>query len=170
MHKAAWDYVADAVTKYNLDQPELTVIDLGGRNVNGTVRDLFPNVARYVALDLRAAPGVDIVADAATAQLDERFDVVVSTELLEHAEHAAEIIANAHRHLTPGGVFVATMAGPRRTPHGASGEPEPPPGEFYRNIYPNTLSRWLLDAGFEWYEIDELGADVRCVARRSNAS
>lgn len=166
MHKAAWDYVADAVTSYNLDQPGTVVMDLGGRNVNGTTRELFPTVDSYLALDLTAGPGVDIVADAATAELDQRFDVIVSTELLEHAEHAGEIVANAHRHLKPGGMFVATMAGPRRRPHGASGEPSPPPGEFYRNIYPRTLDEWLRVAGFEWWQVNELGADVRCVAQR----
>lgn len=166
MHKAAWDYVAARVTEYDLDQPGALVLDLGGRNVNGTTRELFPNCARYDALDLVAAPGVDIVADAATAQLDDRYDVIVSTELLEHAEHADQIVANASQHLNPGGVFVATMAGPRRRPHGASGEPSPPPGEFYRNVYPKALMRWLESAGFEWWNVNEAGADVRCVARR----
>jgi SAM-dependent methyltransferase len=168
MHKAAWDYVAEQVTDHNLDQPGFVVLDLGGRNVNGTTRELFPNVAQYLALDMNAGRGVDIVADAATAQLDDRFDVIVSTELLEHAEHADQIVANAHRHLRPRGWFVATMAGPRRRPHGASGEPSPPPGEFYRNIYPSALSRWLGDAGFEWFQVNELGADVRCIAQRGD--
>ena len=167
MHKAAWDYVCNQVAAHGLDIDGGEVLDLGGRNVNGTTRDAFPNAARYVALDIVDGRDVDIVADAATMQLDDRFDVIVSTELLEHAEHADQIIARAFEHLKPGGTFIATMAGPRRAPHGASGEPYPPPGEFYRNVYPKTLERWLEAAGFDRWQVDELGADVRCVATRN---
>jgi SAM-dependent methyltransferase len=162
MHDEAFRYVVEQVSK--LDTDGIDVLDLGGRNVNGTTRELFRYAARYVSVDIRDGDEVDVVADAADLDLGELFDVVVSTELLEHAERGAEIVATARRHLKPGGKFIATMAGPGRAPHGASGEHVPPPGEFYRNVDPRTLSSWLCGAGFDVWELNQADTDLRCVA------
>jgi hypothetical protein len=37
-------------------------------------------------------------------------------------------------------------------------------GEFYRNVDHALLDGWLQGAGFRSWTIDELGADIRCVA------
>jgi SAM-dependent methyltransferase len=162
MHDAAYLYVMNALTGIDT---ACSVLELGGRDVNGTVRPLFKKAVRYVAVDIVWGPSVDVVADAADLRLDELFDIVVSTELLEHAERAKEIVEAARRHTKPGGVFIATMAGPGRRPHGASGEGEPPPGEFYRNVEGRILEDWLINAGFDEWVIDSLDTDVRCTAR-----
>lgn len=167
MHREAMVYVARAITERNLDRPGVDVLDLGGRDVNGTTRDLWGMPGRYVVVDIAPHPSVDVVCDAADLDLGERFDVVTSTECLEHAERGAEIVAAAFRHLRPGGVFIATMAGPGRAPHGAHGAPTPADGEFYRNVDPDTLDRWLHAAGFAGWERDTLGADLRCTAWRA---
>jgi SAM-dependent methyltransferase len=162
MHDEAFRYVVEQASKLNTEG--LDVLDLGGRNVNGTTRELFRDAARYVSVDIRDGDGVDVVCDAADLDLGETFDVVVSTELLEHAERGAEIVAVARQHLKPGGKFIATMAGTGRRPHGASGEHDPPHGEFYRNVEPRTLSSWLCSAGFDVWQLDQAGPDLRCVA------
>lgn len=162
MHVAAYEYVAKVVAEFGLTGD---VLDLGGRDVNGSVRELF-NPDRYVTVDIVAAPSVDIVADAADLDLDELFDVAISTECFEHTPSGPEIVATAYRHLRPGGIFVATMAGPGRAPHGASGQPLPPPGEWYRNVDADELAEWLSDAGFDEHSIDVAGEDVRCWAKR----
>lgn len=163
MHDAAYEWVLRHAIHAS---DTATVLELGGRNVNGTTRPLFPSASRYVSVDINAGPDVDVVADAAEVDLGEQFDVVVSTELMEHTPRGAEIVANAAAHLVPGGMFVATMAGPGRAEHGAGGEPSPPPGEFYRNVSPDELTEWLTAAGFDRFEVDQLGTDVRCVAWR----
>ena len=165
MHDQALEYVAAKVREFGLDRVGVTVLDLGGRDVNGTTRHLFTEPARYVVVDIEEHPSVDVVADAADLCLDELFDVVVCTEVLEHTELAAEIVATAWRHLAPGGVFVATMAGPGRAEHGAAGGSRQA-GEFYRNVAPEWLDGWLSTAGFAWWQVDEFGADVRCCARK----
>lgn len=162
MHPAAFMYVTQRVSE--LDTVGVTVLDLGSRDVNGTPRNLFRDAARYVGVDICAGPDVDIVTDAAELDLGETFDVVVSTELLEHAERADAIVASARRHLKPGGTFIATMAGPGRAPHGASGEAAPPPGEWYCNVSPDELEQWLTTAGFDRWTVDLAGEDVRCTA------
>ena len=169
MHRDAMQWVAKVITDHGLDKPGVNVLDLGGRDVNGTTRDLWSQPGRYVVVDIAPGPGVDIVADAANLFLDERFDVVTSTECLEHAEWAEAIVRAAHDHLVPGGCFIATMAGPGRAPHGQHGDPFPAEGEFYRNVEPGDLLRWLADAGFRGTDgvIDVKGTDVRCAAWRT---
>ncbi len=163
MHPEAMQYVADVVDELELDGD---VLDLGGRYINGSTRDLFPEGHRYIVVDIVADPSVDVVADAGDLDLGETFDIVLSTELLEHTPRGADIVKSAYRHLRDGGVFVATMAGPGRPPHGAAGSPWPLEGEWYKNIPPAELTEWLLDAGFSDVKVDQAATDVRCWARR----
>lgn len=164
MHDAACDYVTEVVDRRNLNRPDVAVLDMGGRNVNGTPRGLFLNVTTYLTIDLRAGAGVNIVADAADLTLGRLFDVVLCTECLEHAPRAPQIVATAHRHLRAGGIFIATMAGPGRKPHGVNGEEFLPRGEFYRNVTPADLEEWLHAAGFSTWHIDQKDCDLRCTA------
>jgi SAM-dependent methyltransferase len=163
VHEAVIEYVEAAVRRYGLDGG--AVLDIGGRDVNGTTRGLFPG-ATYTVVDINEAPNVDIVADAADLDLPDRYDVVVCTEVLEHAERAPEIVAAAYRHLIPHGAFVATMAGPGRRPHSAHGDPDPRPGEFYSNVVPSELEHWLTAAGFSTFTVDQHRLDIRCTAFR----
>ena len=163
MHDAAMSYVARTVDSLGLRGGD--VLDLGGRDINGTPRHLF-DASSYVVVDAAGDRSVDVVADARTLELDRLFDVVVSTELLEHTDGGAEIVAAAFRHLRDGGVFVATMAGPGRAPHSATGTMRIPPGEWYRNVEPDELDGWLNKAGFSEWQVDVLADDVRCWARR----
>ncbi len=163
MHIEAMQYVAETVAELELAGD---VLDLGGRYINGTTRDLFPEGHRYVVVDIEADPSVDIVADAGDLDLGETFDVVLSTELLEHTPRGADIVKAAYRHLKAGAVFVSTMAGPGRPPHGAAGSPWPLEGEWYKNVSPDELEDWLIEAGFQDFKVDQSGTDVRCWARR----
>lgn len=166
MHREALQWVARCITKYELDKDGVRVLDLGGRDVNGTTRDLWARPGYYLVVDNTDGPGVDVVADAVNLFLDQQFDVVTSTECLEHAEFADCIVRCAFDHLRPGGWFIATMAGPGREPHGQHGADRPEPGEFYRNVEPNALEAWIKSAGFTWWHIDQDGPDVRCCAVR----
>ena len=152
------------VAKYATDDP-VTVLDLGGRDTNGSPRGLFPNAAAYLVLDAVDGPDVDVVADAATWTPDREYDVVVACELFEHTRAWPEICLTAHEALTPGGMFVVTTAKP---PHGAWGAPSPEPGEWYENVDPERLRVVLHQAGFADVVIDERPwpADVRAVAVR----
>jgi SAM-dependent methyltransferase len=66
MHPEAYEYVRRA-TGAKAHQP-LRILEFGSRNVNGTVRDLFPAPALYVGVDWADGLGVDYVGDAATWQ------------------------------------------------------------------------------------------------------
>jgi SAM-dependent methyltransferase len=64
-----------------------------------------------VGIDIRPGPGVDVLCDAAdlVARFGENaFDVVVSTELLEHARDWRRVISNIKRVTRPDGVMVVS--------------------------------------------------------------
>lgn len=161
MHAEAMKWVADHVAGRSFGR----VIELGSRDVNGSVRHLFPD-AVFVGVDVGDGPGVDVVCDAADYVTDELADCVVSTEMLEHTARARETVLAAFNMLAAGGMLVMTAAGPGRSPHSAIDGGRLQPGEFYQNVDPNALAGWLAEAGFVRCVVDQrrAPADVRCVA------
>jgi Methyltransferase domain len=162
VHPEAYEWVA----KHATSDP-VTVLDLGGRNINGSPRDLFPNATVYTVLDVVPGPGVEIVADAAVWYPGERrWQVVVCCEVFEHAFQWPAICRTAWRALGPGGRLIVTTAAPGRAPHsGVDGGPLHP-GEYYANIHRRSLQAALQVAGFTDIETDVQPAshDLRAVA------
>lgn len=154
------------VERHGATADPVTVLEIGARDVNGTVRHLFPHATRYIGVDLTDGPSVDIVADAADLDLGETFDIVVSTEVLEHAERWRDIVRRAAAHLNPGGRLSLTAAGPGRGAHGADGSPAPHPGEWYENVAPADLRTVLEACGLVDIVVDVHGADVRAYAAK----
>ena len=164
MHPEALAWVKDHAT----DAP-VSVLDIGGRNINGTPRPLFPNATVYTVLDIAPGEGVDVVADAATWKPDRRYDVVVCCEVFEHTDVWPAILRTAHAALRKGGQLIATMAGPGREPHSAvDGGPRLYEGEHYANVEVSELLDALRAAGFRRVVMHEqtTSHDVRAVAYR----
>lgn len=89
------------------------VLEVGSYNVNGTIRDHIAPLgpAVYLGVDVNEGPGVDMVCSA--NELEARlgpttFDVVVSTEMLEHAQDWRAAINNMKRVLRVGGKLLLT--------------------------------------------------------------
>jgi SAM-dependent methyltransferase len=166
MHDAALLWVA----RFGTADP-VSVLDIGGRDINGSPRTLFPNAEPYRVLDVRPGDGVDVVADAATWEPDKPagYDVVVCTEVFEHTANWPLICCTAHEALAHGGRLVLTMAGPGRPEHSAvDGEFRLYPGEYYGNVHPETLRAVLELCGFRDIEVDcqLCPADTRATAVR----
>jgi SAM-dependent methyltransferase len=150
MHAGAYhfvEYVARCLP------PRRSVVEFGGRDVNGSVRPLFRG-CEYIGVDVEPGPGVDFVGDAATwkPEPSRRFDTVISTETLEHTPVADRICANAYELLERGGVFIVTAASVGRAPHSAIDGGALRYGEFYRNVSPFLLRKWL--EGFNCVLVD----------------
>lgn len=164
MHEQAHAFVRD-----NARTDSWTVLDLGGRDINGSVHDLFPDAAAYTVVDINPGEGVDIVADAADWTSPDTYGVVVCCETFEHAERWREICAAAFDACAPGGQFISTMAGPGRPEHSAiDGLFRLLDGEYYGNVDPAELFDVLEGCGFENVHVDSQPnpADVRAVAYR----
>lgn len=159
MHDAVRTWVA----VHRLPPPR-TVVDIGGRNINGGVRDLFPG-AQFTSVDLHPGPDVDVVGDFLDYTPPEPVDLVLCLEVAEHCpvwdrllEHAAEI-------LRPGGRLIFTAAGPGRSPHSGLDEQPIRPDEHYANVDPSALTD-VLGQRFSRFTVDLVGLDVRAVATR----
>lgn len=158
MHDAVKDWVAEHI------KPAASVVEFGSLDINGGVRHLLDDQALYVGVDVQSGPGVTIIADAATWTPDSPPDLVICLEVFEHAKNWKQIIANAHRILTPGGQFIATAAGELRAPHSGRRESLPDADEHYQGISGEMLADALTAAGFTEATTETQVADVRCVA------
>ena len=85
---------------------QLDVLDIGGRVqpyrslLNGRLR-------RYVALDLRRTPLVDVMARGEQLPFQEGyFDIVLCTQVLEYIPDSRQAISEMHRVLRPGGMLL----------------------------------------------------------------
>jgi predicted O-methyltransferase YrrM len=99
------------------DSEQLTVVDLGGADINGSFRSVFADARfHYVSADLAAGPGVTLVLDDPyRLPLDDRsVDVVLSGQVLEHCEFFWMAFAEMVRVLKPGGYIflIVPSAGP----------------------------------------------------------
>ena len=88
---------------------ELSVLDVGGRIQ--PYRALISNrLRRYVALDLRLTPLVDVVASAERLPLgDARFDLILCTQMLEYVPQPCLVVGEIHRVLKPGGALLLSV-------------------------------------------------------------
>lgn len=108
MHASVMTWVGNEVRKYQLAAS--SVLEVGSLDVNGSVRSLFRGP--YVGLDMRPGPGVDIVGTADALPFpDGSFDVVVSTEMLEHDARWWLSVAEMRRVLRAGGHLLITTRG-----------------------------------------------------------
>ena len=93
------------------------VLEVGARAVNGSLREVIEShgPAEYVGVDIEPGPGVDLLcpAEELVARFGEgRFDVLVSTEVIEHVRDWRAVISNYKRVLAPGGLLLLTTRSP----------------------------------------------------------
>lgn len=134
----------------------VSVIEMGSLNINGTVRDFF-NATKYVGVDLSEGPGVDLVCPAQEVGFqDGSFDVAVSAECFEHNPYWAETFDNMHRLASKFVIF--TCASDGREEHGTrrshpSTSPFTLDWDYYRNLNEQDFTDIFdLDTLFDRYE------------------
>jgi 2-polyprenyl-3-methyl-5-hydroxy-6-metoxy-1,4-benzoquinol methylase len=89
------------------------VIEIGSYDVNGSLRPYVMSMkpAEYVGVDIAKGYGVDVVCSAEHLRErfgDERFDVVISTEMIEHVRDWRKVISNMKNLCRPGGIVLIT--------------------------------------------------------------
>ncbi len=126
-----------------------SVLELGSYAMHDhDPRPLFKG-AKYLGLDARPGPGVDLVGlahDLPELVPDPAFDVVLSLQALEHDPFWKSTLKAGMKALRRGGVFVVTCAGPKWKPH--EYDTSPLPG-YYRNVSTGEIVGALVESAAE---------------------
>ena len=90
MHKTAMlngEIFFSTYSKY-FKETNVTVLDIGSQDINGSLKQICPKEFKYVGLDFEEATGVDIVIqDPYNFPFDDQsVDIVVSSSCFEHSE------------------------------------------------------------------------------------
>ena len=92
---------------------EMSVLEVGSQNINGQVRDIFEEEGNpYLGIDMVDGPGVDRVVnvlDLTSVFGEEKFNIVVCCDTLEHIDHFWIALHEMKAILTPGGLFIVTV-------------------------------------------------------------
>ena len=138
MHEAVTKFLKQIKYRYPQKFKGVRVCELGSLDINGTPRELFEN-CNYTGVDWRAGKGVDIVSLAHEFKDKEKFDVVISTEMLEHDKYANKSVWNMIDLLRDGGLLIITCAGLLRKKH----ELECGINKHYKNLKKEDLFNWI---------------------------
>jgi len=136
------------------DVKDKRVIEVGSMSVNGSLRNHVEALrpASYLGVDFATGTGVDVVCDAGVLSTlfgSDLFDVVISTEMLEHAKDWRSAISSMKRILVAGGLLVLTARGPGFKYHGY-------PHDWHRFTVP------VMTQVFADFQIGALENDRQC--------
>lgn len=114
MHNSVREFVEECVELIN--KPDINrrwhlndILEIGSRNVNGTVRDFFLDAHDYVGIDIVNGFDVDTIMDSHQMTFsDDDFDIILCLEMLEHDNCPWLTLAEIDRVLCPGGYLILT--------------------------------------------------------------
>ena len=90
------------------------IIEVGSYDVNGSLRPIIEawgNPDEYVGVDIIDGPGIDLICPAEEIIEKfgkESFDIVISTEMLEHVRDWRKVISNFKNICKPNGLILIT--------------------------------------------------------------
>jgi len=121
MHPSVMRFLREQIDADEIRGKEL--LEVGSQDVNGSPREAFLNHGprKYVGVDFCREKGVDVVLDVKDIVKHfgvEQFDVVVSTEMLEHAKDWRTAVDQMKQVLRTGGLLIMTTRGPGFPYHG----------------------------------------------------
>ena len=162
MHASAYTDAERFVKIYVADhEVRQRIADIGADDVNGCLRPLFPSkLGVYVGYDLQAGPNVDVVLRDPYRWPeipDGYYDVVVSSQTIEHVPKPWLWVREIARITRPGGlVYIST---PNTIGY------HPYPIDCWR-LWPDGMRAVMEDAGLSVLECYALGMDTTGIARK----
>lgn len=163
MHKEAKEYCESVKRRFPEKFRNKYILDCGSLDINGNNRYMFDG-GLYRGIDICAGKNVDVVTPVHLYEPEHVFDVIISTEMLEHDEHWKESLGNMVRQLNSGGLLLITAAGLGRPEHGTLEhfpQDSPKTPFYYRNVTVEMLIEAIDVSKFSWFEISYLGTDIR---------
>lgn len=163
MHKAVKIYCSRILAKFPSMFNNKDVLDCGSLDINGNNRYLFTN-CRHTGIDIVDGKNVDVVCRLHKYITGKQFDVIISTEMLEHDSFLEKSLQRMFQLLKPGGLLLLTAAGYGREEHGTTAMhpgDSPLTHDYYKNLDPADFYKNLPLEQFSWYEISYKGTDIR---------
>ena len=130
------------------------VLEIGALNINGTVRTFFEN-CDYTGIDIGIGDCVDVICKGEDFPgASNEYDVVISTEVFEHAENWDMIFLNMLRLVKRDGIIIFSCASHGRPQHGTilATPSAAPHVATTTNYYKNLIAKDFTDAfKFEYW-------------------
>jgi hypothetical protein len=152
------------------------ILEVGSQNINGSVRDFFPNAREYLGIDLGLAANVDWVVPGELVELPDGWsDIAISTECFEHCEHWKKVFINMIRISAPRSLVIITCAGLGRPTHGTIDSDEfssPFTSGFYKNLAVDDIAHEIATGVYftnHAFEVNSLSKDLYFWGIRSEA-
>jgi SAM-dependent methyltransferase len=171
MHGTVYDFVQRTLTREHVEGKR--VLEVGSYDVNGSVRPFVESLepAIYLGVDATAGRCVDQVVDceSLTASVEiSAWDLVITTEMLEHVDDWRACMAQLVSAVKPGGYLLITTRSPGFPYHPfpvdnwrytqkqmfeiltaldmvvIALEEDPQPGVFVLARKPDTCGRWRV--------------------------
>jgi len=160
MHDTSMKLMEALVEKYLAGGTDLSVLDVGSMDVNGTYRKLFDRPGwKYTGLDIKAGRNVDIVVDGEWSQVaDNSYDIVISGQCLEHVKMPWKWSKLVYRVCRPGGMCVVIVPWSYRQHRF--------PVDCWRVLPDGMISLMSEWTGFETVECATKAADTYFVGRK----
>jgi len=110
-HPSCIEFVRTNLTRKEVEGN--SVLEVGSLNVNGSVRPIVQafGPSSYIGVDIQIGAGVDEICDAYDIVShfgEDQFDLLISTELLEHVRDWRKVVSNFKNVLKPGGLLFIT--------------------------------------------------------------
>ena len=163
MHKNVKIFCEKIKSLYPQYFVSVNALDCGCLDINGNNRYLFEK-SNYIGIDIIDGPNVDFVTKVHHFAVDSIFDVVISTEMLEHDCDFDQSLNAMLRMTKPKGLLIFTAAGTGRPEHGTTlchPKDSPLTHDYYRNVTVKMIDKAIdLDA-FSWLDISYFRTDIR---------
>src|SRR5688572_11224246 len=98
MHTEPWNLFLELKRKYPDYFHNKKVLEAGSLDINGSIRHFFSN-CWYTGVDVGPGKGVDIVSPIHEIRAPNEFDVVCSTEMLEHDTYWVDSLSQMYANL-----------------------------------------------------------------------
>jgi len=155
LHKSAFNDAKLFREKYLNPEHSLQIADIGSQDINGSLKPLFlTDNWHYTGFDISPGKNVDVVLPSEyqwTNLPDASFDVVVSSQCLEHVRHPWKWMKEVSRICRPGGlIYICT---PHTIPY------HPYPIDCWR-VYPDGMRSLFEESGVSEVSVYKSGIDT----------
>jgi len=177
MHDEAHSFCGKAISVINSESStgHSVVLDVGGRDINGSIHSFLQDSTLFIS-DIIDDEGVAYVVDFSDYDavynlgLIDKFDICISTEVLEHSENWRGIVQNMVSATKNGGWVLITCATDGRSRHSAIDGHllEEHETEYYQNVSESDFISCVsgLDVAVRLFEINEDSCDLYALLRK----